>query len=86
MEIDLAFSVLAEERLRRFASRLSLYEDQIMPLVVDMVRSDFRMYKEEFGTEDSMSLADYRIDIPTIPRDFDLAEANIRRGKLVLSR
>jgi hypothetical protein len=82
----MAFAELAEERLRQYAPYLRMDTDQIRPVVDKMVRADFRTCKEEFGTEDSMSLIDYRIDIPNIPDDFSLRDANIERGKLIFSR
>lgn len=85
MEIDVAFTELAEKRLRPVARQLNLDADQVRRAADKMTR-DFKSCKEQFGTEASMMQAKKRIRIPIISEATSLESAGIVRGKMVFEK
>jgi hypothetical protein len=88
VEIDLMFADLVEARLRQFAHHEDLKSLDLRKVAEKMStsRTGFRGYKEEFGTEDSMSRPEYRIELPGLPSTFTIEAAGIYGGKMVFTQ
>lgn len=88
VEIDMDFADLVERRLMAAGQQHDLSPHTVRKVAEKMSRSrtGFRGYKEEFGTEDSLSRPEYRIEMPGLSDTFTVESANIIRGKMVFSQ
>lgn len=85
VEIDLAFADLAETRLTPLAHQLGIDPEQVKRVATNMIRN-FKICKEQFGTEISMGQPDKRIRIPVISETMSLQSENIVRGKMIFKK
>lgn len=86
VEIDIAFEVLAEERLKRCALDLGLSEQACEKAARRMGRESFRPHKENFGSDMSDRQTTKRIDIPGVSDSMSIPHAGIRNGGLMITK
>ncbi|KIV84831.1 hypothetical protein PV11_00585 [Exophiala sideris] len=86
VEIDIAFSLLAEARLQQAAPYIDLDRETIPKVVNKMARTTFKVIKEEYGNEDHQHLPVRNIPIPGISVRACSDAGDVQKGKLTVPR